>query len=652
MNFKNTILFAGMAIAVPLAHAAVDVPPNKNIPRIKLGGHAKPGPNQFALASESLASCTSRPFTADEFRRVAPRGTLTMVRTAGPTGRPVMTESVRLAASNDKPARTIPLAQYVAEINAVERFYNKHGFTLRRGALSLTRGERPQEGRAGCTSRDSLKGLRAAMPLVQYRLVDSPGGMGNGGLLGDNVEPPQTKPNPPGPGDVMGGVFKPGDLVMNRTSLTEAGRRLANMNLDVIPAMPFGRGIPHPKPMSGSCVKACSYELGKDAHLTPGAQLLLAKPDEVIFKFYGCRIQTLEANNSEKCPEIHKFFIREVTRRQEWEKLIDVKFFMANSGKVCDVIANEDKPGGMSNSELLYTFNETSTGSGSLVTGTQAGSFFDGVLHFSKSGIADCVLDVGSNSMFGAQFCLKYGTSNDYSPGKGFNIHNEAGVTTDVTLFGYTFDLVKGTAQVDWKQPVSPTSSVPIVRPVEKSTLPQKNETQHFEGPGATFPVGPIPLTIRTFADAKLSVGKPEEVFSMPAMMKGSPTVGKVGMIVTAGTDVSVGMDAAIDAFVLSAGISGKMSLLNNNLNGGITSFIAPAKNELTVEKAYTFDATMLKGSISAFVEVDLIIYSERYSVEIVRFPGTTKTWPLDVSTWGPAHAVLPESAQSGAVCK
>ena len=330
--------------------------------------------------------------------------------------------------------------------------------------------------------------------------------------------------------------------------------------------------------------------------------------------------------------------------------MIDVNFFLANWNKPCEVIAHEKQMG--HDPTVLYNFSEATPGEGFIIQGEEAKTFFDGTLGLEKKSVKDCVVDFGSSSMFGAQFCLVYNTVNSFTPSNGFNLHNDAGLKTDVSLFGYTFDLLSGSANIDWLQKVQPEGQVAVAEPKVHSNLPQLNETQHYEGPGATFPVGPIPLTVRTFADASLDVGQSVTDFKAPPLVRKVNGTGTVGMGVGASTDVSLGMDAAIDAFVLSAGISGKMSLLNNSVNGSIVSIISPAKNELTVEKGYKFAATTMKGSISAFVEIDLIVYSERYSVDIINFPGKTQTFDSEKSMWGPAKAVIPASAQEIKVCK
>jgi hypothetical protein len=642
---KNPCVLVALAVACALpAAAAVQNPPDTTIPRIKLDGDVKIDTRQLKLISKSAAACTSPEFTVEEFVRVAPPRSIkeeVVVR----NGNREVVRTVMLPARNDKPARAVSLPQYVAEVNAVEQFYNLHGMTLRRGQLAAPqRATGARAAATGCISRDSLRGVQAALPLIHYSLVDAADGPRHGGPLDVHV---QTIPNRRGPGDVMAGI-NPGDALMRPGQLNFKGK-LASVGKNMPKNKPQGVA---PSPPPAACPKACSLKLGESAFLTPAAQLLLSNPNDIVETIYGCNITTMEANNAATCPPLQKFVKRTITRREQWEGEIDTDFFFAHYNDPCAVIAHQKQVSMYSNADSLYKYSAESAGTEEVTTGEAAKSFFDGILHYKNTGIADCVIDVGNNSMFGVQFCLTYNSANNYKQASGYNIHNDAGVVTDVTLFGMDYNLVGGEARIDWKQPVAVASSLPLVQPQVASSLKQSHETQHFQGPSATFPVGPIPLTVRTFADADMSIGQPVSTFTAPPLVNGSQATGKIGMNVSAGTNVSVGMDAAIDALILSAGISAKLSLVDNAVNGGITSLITPGKNELTVEKAYQFQATTLKGSISAFVEIDLLIYTERYSVDIVNFPGKTKTYPLQTSKWGPVKAVIPGSEHTAPVCK
>ena len=645
MNIKKTLACA-LALAFPVANAAVEVPPNKDIPRIKLGGHRMVATNQLELISKFLLPCTSAPFRAEEFSRVA-AGSIKSVPVMMRNGQSVLTQVIALPARNDKAARTVPLAQYVNEINAAEKFFNEHGYTLRHGPLSLKPAGRPGPIRAGtCAERDTGPGMRDSIPLIRYRLVDAPEQPSKKNALDRHIELPITKPNRPGPGDVMDPVFQPGVSLLKHPELTSAGKLLAKTTLVDIPGWNGVRGMPRRRVMSG-CPAVCTSHLEDgSASLTEGAKILLANPDEVAYNEYKCKVGGASVA---ECPELQLETLP-MTHRKWWNKFIDVNFFLANWNKPCEVIEHEKKLG--HNPAHLYNYSEQAGGEGTIIVGEAAKTFFDGTLGLEKKMVKDCVVDFGSSSMFGAQFCLVYNTANSFTPANGFNIHNDAGLKTDVSLFGYTFDLLSGSANIDWLQAVKPEGMVAVNQPAVKSTLEQVIETQHYEGPGATFPIGPVPLTVRTFADASLNVGHSVTEFIPPPLVKDNPAIGRVGMGVGASTDVSLGMDAAIDAFVLSAGISGKMSLLNNSVDGSIVSIIAPAANDLTVKKGYKFAATTMKGSISAFVEIDLIVYSERYSVDIIKFAGKTQTFEPEKSQWGPAHAVIPSSAQPTKVCK
>ncbi|WP_369980513.1 hypothetical protein [Xanthomonas bundabergensis] len=642
-------------LAVP-AHAQPSQgngrPPPQPTKPIQLGGTVTYGPESFELIAPKapVQACSSPAFTAAEIERAAPRSMVDFV-VAAPGKSATSTRSVKLPARNGRTAQTIPLTTYVQQLNDVERFYNQHGLTLRHGALAA-----PKRAIGGlsrqlpaCKSRDDFPRLQSQAALIRYRLIDAPehGTPGGGGV--GNV--PELKPNPRGPGDVMhGGIDLGIGRVFDPATLTLEGKLRYRAFGAALPALDGGAPLGVTQPMSGSaCPVACTYKLDETAFLTQAAKDLIERPNEVVATKYGCKVLTWSMNNAQDCPKDLKFKISDTTRRQSWEAQgLDVGFFLAHYTDVCAAL----KKIGPAQAASLYKLNQSSKGNESVQTGAAAASFFDGSLAYSNTGIADCVLQMGSsNSLFGARFCLRYGTEDTYSPPKGYHVRNSAGMVTGVTLFGSDFDLVNGDAVVLWNQPAPLPSMANVVPPTTSSTLPEKDEVKTFEGPGAHFAIGPVPVSIRSFAQASLQIGKPTSQFVAPPMAKGQPGTGLIPMRVGGTADVSVGMEAGIDAFVLSAGVSGKLSVLNNAVTGGITSAITPSKNELLVSKDYTFQSTALKGSISAYVEVDLLLYSERYEIEIVSFPGITKTWPLQSESWGPIRAVIPSSAVTSKPC-
>lgn len=665
MRLSPALLTVALVAALPALHAQPAGPggrPPPIQPRIKLGGKVAFGRENLELVSPSKPpqACSSPAFTADEVARVAGDrvGDFKVMNTDG-TVRSV-TRSVKLEARNGKAARWVPLADYVRELNQAETFYNHHGYTLRRGPYALRSVvSRPDRARRlpECISRDSLPMKGLGLPLIRYRLVDTPPGPhgNNGPWLPDPNDVPQTNPNPPGPGDVMGGLTgRVANPVINPADLSLEGKaRFGNMLSEGI-KMPPVNGIPVLTPMSGSaCPTQCTYELGQTAFLTPEAQALVNNPNEVVYTKWGCKIITDSGNNAANCEPIHKFKIKDVTRADVWTSYgVDVPFFIAHHKTPCDVLKRYPQNMGIGEAKDLgvgkfYTLSNASTGNEVVQIGETAKTFYDGSLKYSNKGIADCVLDVGSsNSLFGAEFCLRYDTVDTYAPGKGFQVVNGAGISTGVTLFGQEFKLVDGRAQIDWTQPVPGAR----VQPNVNSTIPVEAKTLHFEGPQGTFLIGPVPFTVSTFAEAELSAGKPMPTSPVPLQYP-TPAMISVGMKAGGQSDVSVHMDAAIDAFILSAGVSGKLSVLKNSVTGGITSNINPQQNELMVEKSYDFTSTALAGTISAFVEIDLIVYTERYDVELLSFPGITKNFPLEKKTWGPIKAVVPSSASTAPSC-
>ena len=69
------------------------------------------------------------------------------------------------------------------------------------------------------------------------------------------------------------------------------------------------------------------------------------------------------------------------------------------------------------------------------------------------------------------------------------------------------------------------------------------------------------------------------------------------------------------------------------------------------VENGIGFSATTLAGSLDAFVEVDLLLYSKRWSVEIVRFDGVTKSTAFAFDPPFETFAVNPVTLKPKSTC-
>ena len=294
---------------------------------------------------------------------------------------------------------------------------------------------------------------------------------------------------------------------------------------------------------------------------------------------------------------------------------------------------------------VAYADHETSqAGTVDTLDGVKATSFFDGVLKYNVPGIKDCLIDYSGNVWFGASACVRFSTFNNYSKDKGFDLMNEAGLGIGGTIFGIDFQIIDGDASAAWKQgdpAQTPSASVNDV--ITNSTLPNEKDERTYDGPGATFAIGPVPISITSRLTTMLSVGVPKTSLVKPPFDPGVAGQGHLNLGVGAEARFGVGFDADIDLLIAKAGVSGTLNLLDVTVGGNLNTTIDPLANQIVVDKNYGMDGTALSGELDAFVELDLLVYSKRWSVEIVSWDGLVEHFPV-LDTQYTGFAVDPKS--------
>lgn len=671
---RNWAVAGLMLLATGAAHAQSQIPPGK---LIKLGSEIEFPPEYFASVDGKLRlPCSSPPFTAEEIRRVA-RQKLTTVKTPF-TPSPI--EAVRL-----QDGRVVPLTSYVTALNKAEAFYNSQGVTLRSGPFKLaapaSRGSAPPirigaGGKAGpigarpgpigtggkigvpdpvkltlrCVGRGDPGAAPAGEPLIHLTLREPPPPKSpedNGPRV---PRPPERKATKPpelfhDPGIMRDLVFDPARAlrgeVLDKATMTRmpdlVGKSKAPGN-----GVPGGFAPPEQQFMSGCPAKKC--ELAADTPKTAAALDLLANWNKVVKTVWFCTIAggsgPQKSEDPKKCELGLTSGKQDFTLLDLWSPALKPQFFLANANNPCAVLGAFG--GDYKSLATYYNFAPPGSGNEKLETGEKAGNFFDGAFTYTNDEIADCLFDASSNGFFVVRFCLGYATADSYSKPKGFRVVNTAGVVAKVGLFGVDFDLIDGTATNDWKQGTPPTAGIVLTQPQTSATLKPFNDEQKFEGPTGVFLIGPVPLSVRTFATLTVNAATPKPSFDSIALVPGLDDPGSVGMSVGAGAKATLGFDAAIDTLILRAGVSGRLDLIDGNIAGGIATTIDPFRNFYRIDKTYEVNATALKGTVSAFVEVDLLVYSERYEVDIVSFGGKNLPVAKFGKSWGPYHSKIP----------
>lgn len=676
-------IFAASTLVCVSSAAAQVVTPEKKEPtssgqpmppgekRHDLGGKITFGALQLERTSPyraPIAPEARKPFTAAEVLAVAPAPRKKLGAAADGSDAEVLVWQ-----PNPDRQTWRPISAYVAELNKYESWLNDYGYTLRDGefAGSVGRMRKSRSSPLIRAAEGNALGLRfrlSGLPLGKgdvdtpdlYRKLFRPQIIYEPAPIqrGNRVDQPATRAR-----NSLGLSGKLGATVMEEpaaitpkagatASELEIGPSLRNMQIrgGVTPEIAI-----ETKVMSAQCAaEPCTLKYGLEYVVTPHAQMIL--DNALVSVKYQCKVITLGSHVTDPklCGEAgvafeHKTFARDIYPYdpdflKTWQ---DVCKWKAKLGPNGFAEFYQKSPG-------YNPENQASGGDIEIIKGGKADHMYDGLLTVNATDIRDCLPTVSKNFLFGAHACLGYGSRNTYAPNNPLRVAENAGVNVGVTLFGFELPLIEGDASIKWTQPVgagatpggAPPPTIEVVNPNTESTLQPEKDTEYFKGPEATVPLGPIPLTITSFLEATLSVGGGKETFKVPPLSKPTPGEGELKMSVGAEASVWGGFDAALDAIIASAGVTGKLSFMNDMLGGSVGSTINPAANDLTVTKAYEFTQEYMKGSVSAFVEIDLLLYTKRWSVEIVKFDGVTPPpIPLDVKTYH-GYAVIPDTAK------
>jgi hypothetical protein len=642
----------------PIVIGAVKGPPGSAGNPIILGGRVTFAESSFEAARPRLPfpdpitgrrGIRGRPFTADELRAAAPERIIRRPGRLANGSAGLIDYVVGRSTPNGRPPnladRSKPLAAYVAELNTVEAWLNSRGYTLRDGVLAGRPGQRVASDlglRFRLKKRDlfpkepSRNDETVIVPNIRIEAIPIPP------LIRDRFGPVaagyvQQRIATPLPATAGFRIDAPLAGQLGRPLATTA---LANLDRTRLVAAKLDGFKPQLQQlMSGCPAKACARTYGKDTALTTFGQYLV--DDQKWFDHSYCSETFLGF-----CVETTNVYTSYRLTIAAYYGQAFVDFFLANySTNPCGVIAMGGKA-----TEILFFKDIATSGTGQITEaeGTPATSFFDGTMLFNLPADRKCLIDYSGSNWFGASMCVNFSTINSYTKQNGFLFENSAGLQSGMTIFGLDIPLINGDARIHWQQAQQQPDTPPaeLTEASSSSTLPVIDNRQYYQGPTAIFAIGPIPLKISSGFDTNLTVGQPNPIFTRPPTVADVTGQGQVGMKIGAAAGANVQFDAAISAIVLSAGVSGKLGLMNADLSAQIVSTIDPMANRLTVQDGVGFTATTANGSLDAFVEVDLLVYSKRWSVEIVSFDGVTKTVPFTNDPPFVKFAVDPKTIQ------
>ena len=215
---------------------------------------------------------------------------------------------------------------------------------------------------------------------------------------------------------------------------------------------------------------------------------------------------------------------------------------------------------------------------------------------------------------------------------------NNAGIAlAGIELFGSKIDLLEASNYTSFETGVDSAPQVTVKATALPGMFDVDLQTEYkktIPGPGTMFLVGPLPISITSEFNAFVGLDKTPQPFQkLPAACNINQN-GKMTMFLGPRASADVTVRAALDAFVASAGIEGQLILINDTFGGYLTTEIAPAGNTVSITPKLSYKFQHLAGKINLFVELDLLVYTKKWSIEIINFDGFVEQETLSPKTY------------------
>ena len=272
-----------------------------------------------------------------------------------------------------------------------------------------------------------------------------------------------------------------------------------------------------------------------------------------------------------------------------------------------------------------------------------APNLYKGIVGGKLTGVGYCSSASNGNDWFDASICAQLDSTNCGGDGK-LSLSNDESLNLDLKIFGVELPVIDAAVEASYENG-NPQQDFHFnflgqeIKPI--------NFSQDVPGPGAVIPlVEPFNLVIST----NLHFGfDASPQFTMPTIAPPDPSKsGTLGADAGLTVNSSISLEAKLDAIVASAGVDAQLVLVNDYLGVGVDSLISPAANMIKVTPGVKYRLDHLHGHIYLFVEVDLLVTTKRWEIEILNLDsglgthGLTETAPFTTETY---RAVTKKSA-------
>jgi hypothetical protein len=567
----------------------------------------------------------SPPFTLVEMRAAAAKAGRIVVRTIG--GKQV--EGVSVTPKNGK-SGFLPLTDYVDQLNAAEKWLNLYGRSLREtgGDLGVVAKLRPK-------LPDCTPSSPELIPIQKPPALD-PGG------------PIQARINP---GDLY--LFEilgsRGDLVTPRKRLAAPTDRLAVASYRALARFARTNGRAWLQPAAGLLRRALGGEERGQSRLralrvtSVSHQALLGdrarlRGVERLAGGLGLRVGgagpiAKVSGDESTCPPIDGG---------------GGDGSQTGGPQTCGVCIEDEKT---SCPEPGWTFDEKgcyipskgqsqgsneSGGQWEVVEGKPGANLCDGTFGLTMPVWSGCVQS-GLNDWFAGQSCVAITSSNKGSAGTFF-FNNSVSLNTGLVFFGETLDLLTASADATFD---SSTGGPKTSGPTLKGWIAEAGSTgvysKSIDGPSTVIPIFGYPLVITSNLQIDLNGQnlKPQ-ANALTAGCSAAPQVEAVVAVSgEALAQVRANLNAKLSIEIVEAQINAGLDILNDRINGAISTFANRGGNEVVVKPNMAYDTKKGSGNVVASFKIDLFVTSKTWAIELASWNGfqEKKTFPKEIGT-------------------
>lgn len=543
----------------------------------------------------------SPPFSASEVVKMAKQAKRFLPRRPGQAG------PDRIASGDGRPP--IPVPEYVAELNQIEGFLNQFGASLREAGTLL-----PHRGRTLGTVARLRRRSAACPPTPDDELKPVPPDW----TVFARVDDP-LRPNP-----LVRRLFERGQVF-------RVEREQVRARPDLLETLRW-RDAARPQWLSRRHVRAAP------PRTAPGAG--------------GFRLARFDA----RAPfALDLSSVRLAADRLRFDSRVLPGFSIETKVMSCPAL-NPVCPGGEPGCEKSAgAESETGGGwtktKGKKTTCLAKGDFVLDLLPWNA-----CVnQSAGFGGWFGAESCITLRSANAGDDG-AFTFSSSLGMESGLTVFGVSIPLVEVSAAARFDSKTGPQAAPPTIGGLVPGLGAGSKCCDDIPGPSAVIPLASgLSLVISSALHIAIDPAQVTTLAQAPPSGCGAVSTGLaplLGLNGKATAKSSATLEAALSAYVAKTGVVGELVFTDDVLEGRLDTLIDVPGNLLRVHPAMTYRMKRLAGRLLAFVEVDLLVVSKRWDIELADWDGyeTARTLakdPADVSAVSdPALACPGDPAQ------